>query len=144
MFASAYYAEVVRAAIQALPPGQYESARVIGMSPAQAMRNVIFPQILRALVPPSTNITLTMLKESAVLSSVTIPELSYQGLIVQGNTFAPFEVFAAVAGLYWLISIATAELARRLERRVGGREAASVTRNALAERYLSLDKRGAQ
>jgi His/Glu/Gln/Arg/opine family amino acid ABC transporter permease subunit len=144
LFASAYYAEVVRAAIQALPPGQYESARVIGMSPAQAMRNVIFPQILRALVPPSTNITLTMLKESAVLSSVTIPELSYQGLIVQGNTFAPFEVFAAVAGLYWLISIATAELARRLERRVGGHQAARVTRNALAERYLSLDKRGAQ
>lgn len=144
MFASAYYAEVVRAAIEALPPGQYESARAIGMSAVQAMRNVIVPQILRSLVPPSTNVTLTMLKESAVLSSVTIPELSYQGLVVQGNTFAPFEVFAAVAGLYWLIAIATAELARRLEHRVGGKQAGGGTRNALADRYLSLDKRGAQ
>ncbi|KMQ80605.1 ABC-type polar amino acid transport system protein, permease protein [Candidatus Burkholderia pumila] len=135
-FASVYYAEVIRAAMQALPSGQYQSARVIGMSPAQATRHVI--------VPPSTNVTLTMMKESVVLSSVTVPELSYQGLIVQGNTFAPFEVFAAVAGLYWLIAIATAEAARWLERKTGARRGERITRNALADRYLSLDKRSAQ
>ncbi|MFM0155234.1 amino acid ABC transporter permease [Paraburkholderia sediminicola] len=143
-FASVYYAEVIRAAVQALPTGQYQSARAIGMSPFQATRHVIVPQILRALVPPSTNVTLTMMKESAVLSSVTVPELSYQGLIVQGNTFAPFEVFAAVAGLYWLIAIATAEAARWLERHTGGAQDARISRNALAERYLSLEKRGVQ
>jgi His/Glu/Gln/Arg/opine family amino acid ABC transporter permease subunit len=143
-FASVYYAEVIRAAVQALPAGQYQSARAIGMSPVQAARHVIVPQILRALVPPSTNITLTMMKESAVLSSVTIPELSYQGLIVQGNTFAPFEVFAAVAGLYWLIAIATAEAARWLEHKAGVARDERVTRNALADRYLSLDKRSMQ
>jgi polar amino acid transport system permease protein len=64
-------------------------------------------------------------------------------LIVQGNTFAPFEVFAAVAGLYWMIALVTAELARRLERRVGGAQAQQIARNALAERYLSLEKRSA-
>jgi polar amino acid transport system permease protein len=138
LFASTYYAEIVRAAILALPRGQFESARAIGMSPASAMRHVVAPQILRALVPPSTNMTLTMMKESAVLSSITVPELTYQSLVVQGNTFAPFEVFAAVASIYWLIAIVIAEASRRLERRVGAAQAESVSRNHVAERYLSL------
>lgn len=139
LFASAYYAEIVRAAILALPRGQYESARAIGMSPAQAMSNVVAPQILRTIVPPSTNMTLTMMKESAVLSAATVPELTYQSLVIQGNTFAPFEVFAAVTIIYWSISIAIAEISRRLERRVGIAQAQGVIRNRLAARYLSLD-----
>ncbi len=143
IFASVYYAEVIRTTVQALPTGQYQSARVIGTSPMQATRNVIVPQILHT-IPPSTNVTLIMLKESAVLSSVTVPELSYQGLIVQGNTYAPFEVFAAVEGLHWLIAIATAEAARWLERCMGGAQDVHVSRNALADQYLSLDKRSAQ
>ena len=141
MFASAYYAEIVRAAILGLPRGQFESARAIGMSPAQAMWHVVAPQILRTLVPPSTNMTLTMMKESAVLSSITVPELTYQSLVVQGNTFAPFEVFAAVASIYWLIAIVIAEASRRIERRVGAAQAEGVVRSKLARRYLSLDAR---
>ncbi|UPK31892.1 amino acid ABC transporter permease [Bradyrhizobium sp. 186] len=138
LFASAYYAEIVRAAILTLPRGQFESARAIGMSPMSAMWHVVAPQILRALVPPSTNMTLTMMKESAVLSSITVPELTYQSLVVQGNTFAPFEVFAAVASIYWLIAVTIAEASRRLERRVGAVQANGVSRNRIAERYLSL------
>lgn len=141
LFASAYYAEIVRAAILALPRGQFESARAIGMSPMSAMWHVVAPQILRALVPPSTNMTLTMMKESAVLSSITVPELTYQSLVVQGNTFAPFEVFAAVASIYWLIAVVIAEASRRLERRVGAVQAEAVNRNRIADRYLSLATR---
>lgn len=141
LFVSAYYAEIVRAAILALPRGQFESARAIGMSPAQAMWNVVAPQILRTVIPPSTNMTLTMMKESAVLSSITVPELTYQSLVVQGNTFAPFEVFAAVTLIYWLISMVIAEVSRRLERRVGLAQRQNVARNPLADCYLSLERR---
>jgi len=143
LFASAYYAEIIRAAIAALPRGQFESARVIGMSPLQAMRHVIAPQILRALVPPSTGMTLTMVKESAVLSSITVPELTYQGLVVQGNTFGPFEVFTAVTLIYWGIGIVLAELARRLERRLGRAQARGLLRSPVVARYLSLERRPA-
>jgi polar amino acid transport system permease protein len=87
--------------------------------------------------------TLTMMKESAVLSSITVPELTYQSLVVQGNTFAPFEVFAAVASIYWLIAIVIAEFSRRLERRVGAAQVESINRNPIAERYLSLVARRA-
>lgn len=144
LFVSAYYAEIVRAAIFALPRGQFESARAIGMSPAQAMRHVVGPQVLRTVIPPSTNMTLTMMKESAVLSSITVPELTYQSLVVQGNTFAPFEVFAAVTLIYWLIAAIIAEASRRLEKRVGLAQQENVARNRIADRYLSLERRPAR
>ncbi|WP_298954629.1 amino acid ABC transporter permease [uncultured Methylobacterium sp.] len=144
LFAGAYYAEIIRAAILALPRGQFESARAIGMSPLQAMRHVIAPQILRGLVPPSTNMTLTMIKESAVLSSITVPELTYQGLVIQGNTFAPFEVFAAVTLIYWAITAIVAALAHRLERRTGRAREPLATRNALAASYLSFERPAAR
>ena len=144
LFVSAYYAEIVRAAILALPRGQFESARAIGMSPAQAMRHIVGPQVMRTIIPPSTNMTLTMMKESAVLSSITVPELTYQSLVVQGNTFAPFEVFAAVTLIYWLIAATIAEASRRLEKRVGLAQTQNVTRNKIADRYLSLERRPAR
>ncbi|TFF23135.1 amino acid ABC transporter permease [Jiella endophytica] len=139
LYASAYYAEIVRAAIEALPRGQYESARVIGMSALQAMRHVIFPQIVPTLVPPSTNITLTMIKESAVLSSITVAELTYQSLVVQGNTFAPFEAFAAVTLIYWAITAIVAHAASLLERRFGRARSEHLVGSALAASFLSLE-----
>lgn len=138
LFASAYYAEVVRAAIVALPRGQFDSARVIGMSRVQAMRHVVGPQILRSLVPPSTNMTLTMMKESAVLSSITVAELTYQSLVIQGNTFAPFEVFVAVTLIYWLIAVAIAEGSHRLENRLQVAHGDERLRSPIAARYFSL------
>lgn len=144
LFASAYYAEIIRAGILALPRGQFESARAIGMSPLQAMRHIVGPQVARAVVPPSTNMTLTMVKESAVLSSITVPELTYQGLVVQGNTFAPFEVFAAVTLIYWAITLVVAWGARRLERRLGVAQARNVSRNRLAASFLLLEREPAR
>jgi His/Glu/Gln/Arg/opine family amino acid ABC transporter permease subunit len=143
LFASAYYAEIVRAAIVALSPGQFESARAVGMSPLQAMRHVIAPQILRALVPPSTNMTLTMIKESSVLSSITVADLTYQSLVIQGNTFAPFESFAAVTLIYWAMTAIVAWAFARSERRLGRIEAENVGRSALVASFLSFDRRPA-
>jgi len=140
IFNSAYYAEIIRAAIVALPRGQFESARAVGMSPAQAMWHIIGPQILRSLVPPSTNMTLTMIKESSVLSSITVGELTYQGLVMQGNTYAPIECFVAVGGIYWGVCAVVSWLSVRLERRVGLAQAAQINRNRLAASFLSFER----
>lgn len=140
LFASAYYAEIVRGSIVALPRGQFESARAIGMSPGQAMWHVVAPQIMRSLIPPSTNMTMTLIKESAVLSSITVPELTYQGLIVQGNTFAPFEVFAALMLIYWAITVVLSTGARQLERRFGRAQSRGVAQNRLAASFLLLER----
>jgi His/Glu/Gln/Arg/opine family amino acid ABC transporter permease subunit len=140
VFNSDYYAEVVRSAIVALPRGQFDSARAVGMSASQTMRHVVGPQVLRSLLPPSTNVTLTMIKESSVLSSITVAELTYQGLVMQGETYAPIESFAAVTGIYWAISASVAFAADRLERRVGRAQTERIGRSSLATSYLSFDR----
>lgn len=137
LFAGAYYAEIIRACVKALPAGQWESARAIGMSPAAAARTVIVPQILAPMVPPVVNCTMTMIKESSVLSTITVAELTFQGLVVQGETFAPFEVFIAVACIYWAITGAFALAARVFETRVLSGDARPMT--PLVARYLRLE-----
>lgn len=140
LFVSAYYCEIIRAAIVALPRGQFESGRVLGMSPLQTMRHVIAPQVVPAVIPPSTNMTLTMTKESAVLSSITVGELTYQSLIIQGNTFAPFEAFGASAAIYWLLTALMASGAKRMEKRWGQWRDDGVTRSKIAASYLSFER----
>ncbi len=141
LYASAYYSEVLRATVLGLPRGQWESARAIGMSRSAATRHIIAPQMLRPALPPTVNSTITMIKESSVMSAITVGELTYQGLVVQGNTFAPFEVFIAVAGLYWLIAFVLSRVAVAVERAVATGQGASARRNAIGERYLALDAR---
>lgn len=114
-FGSAYFAEIIRAGIDAVPKGQLESARAIGMTDWQAMRNVILPQTLSIVIPPLTNQTLTLIKESAILSTITVHELTMTGLMVQGETFRPFEVFIMVALLYWALNETIAKIMRKFE-----------------------------
>ena len=116
-FGSAYFAEVIRGGIDAIPKGQLESAKAIGMSDWQAMRNIILPQTLPIILPPLTNQTLSLLKESAILSTITVQELTMSGIRVQGETFSPFEVFIMVAILYWALNETIATFMRWLEKR---------------------------
>jgi polar amino acid transport system permease protein len=140
LFAGAYYTEIIRACVKALPAGQWESARAMGMSPVAAARFIILPQIRLPMVPPVVNTTMTMIKESSVISSITVAELTFQGLVIQGNTFAPFEVFIAVALIYWSITAAFAAIAGIYERRIGTTSSSS-RMTPLAARYLILDGR---
>lgn len=140
LFAAAYYTEIIRACVKALPAGQWESARAIGMSPLSAARIVIVPQILAPMVPPVVNCTMTMIKESSVISTITVAELTFSGLVVQGNTFAPFEVFIAVAILYWIICGAFSRAARLFERRLAGTRR-NHAMSPLVARYLILEGR---
>lgn len=139
--AAAYYTEVIRAALLAVPRGQMDAARAIGLSFPRAMHLVLAPQVFRTVVPPSTSVTLSMMKDSAVLSSITVPELTYQGLLVQGDTFAPVEVFVAVTLLYWGLALLIAGVARRLERRLSRTHARTQRFSPLAAKYLSLEWR---
>ena len=101
-----------------MPKGQLESARAIGMTDWQAMRNIILPQTLSIVIPPLTNQTLTLIKESAILSTITVHELTMTGLMVQGETFRPFEVFIMVALLYWALNETIATIMRRFEKNI--------------------------
>lgn len=117
-FGSSYFAEVIRGGIDAVPSGQLESARAIGMSDWQAMRHIVLPQSLAIIIPPLTNQILSLVKESAILSTITVQEMTMTAIRVQGETFRPFEPFIMIALLYWALNEAIAMFMRRVERRI--------------------------
>jgi len=118
VFSSAYFVEIIRAAITSVPQGQVEAARAVGMSRGQAMRRIVFPQMMGFLIPPSTNQTISLLKESSILSTITVAELTMTAHLIQQATFRVFEVLVVIALIYWGMSTAIAMLAKYLERRV--------------------------
>src|SRR5215475_4557625 len=114
--ASAYYAEIIRGAIQSVPSGQLESARASGMSSFQAMRHIILPQMMGYLIPPATNQSTSLIKESSLLSTITVMELTMAAQRVQALAFSHVEVLITVALVYWTINSLLSYAARSLEK----------------------------
>lgn len=113
----AYVTEIVRAGIQSIDPGQLRAARSLGMSSGQAMRRIILPQALRRVLPPITNESLTLLKNTALVSTIALADLLRAGLEImtwQANTFSPF---AGVALFYLAMTLPLIWLNHRLEKR---------------------------
>ena len=118
VFTGAYVAEIVRAGIEAVPRGQMEAARSLGMSYATAMRWVILPQALRKALPPLAGQFINLVKDSSLVSIIAITDLTKAGREIVSSTFAPFEVWFTVALMYLALTGALSLLVRRLERRL--------------------------
>jgi polar amino acid transport system permease protein len=118
VFTGAYVAEIVRAGIEAVPRGQMEAARSLGMSYAQAMRHVILPQALRKTLPPLAGQFINLIKDSALVSVIAITDLTKAGREIVSSTFTPFEVWFTVALMYLALTGALSWLVQRLERRL--------------------------
>ncbi|MCP3019842.1 ectoine/hydroxyectoine ABC transporter permease subunit EhuD [Cupriavidus basilensis] len=116
---SAYQAENFRAGIEAVDPGQREAAQAMGMRPALVMRRVILPQALRISLPPYGNTLVMMLKDSSLVSTITVAEMTRAGQLIASSTFQNMTVYTLVALLYLLMSLPLVFGLRRLERRLG-------------------------
>ncbi|EWY36699.1 amino acid ABC transporter permease [Skermanella stibiiresistens SB22] len=114
----AYGAEVVRSAIQAIPKGQHEAALALNMSPGLAMRRIILPQATIAMLPPFNNLMIELLKATALVSLITITDLTFQGQLLNTATLRTAQIFGAVLIIYFLIAIAITSAFRMLERRL--------------------------
>lgn len=141
MYGSAYFAEVLRAAYLAVPSGQREAARTLGLSAGQAVRLVIAPQMLGAVLPPARVVAVMLLKESAVLSVIAIPELTHACLRIQAETFETVPVFLLLGALYWLLTGALSAAGHGLERASRGEHEGLARQSEVAVRYLVLDWR---
>jgi polar amino acid transport system permease protein len=120
LVAAAYMAETIRAGIQAVPRGQMEAARTLGMSQGRAMRSIVIPQAFRIIVPPLTNELVLLFKDSSLVLflgvSLETRELTKFGRDLAGETANSTPIF--VAGLcYLLVTIPLGYLVRRLEAR---------------------------
>lgn len=118
VFTGAYVAEIVRAGIEAVPRGQMEAARSLGLSYPQAMRYVILPQAFKKALPPLAGQFINLIKDSSLVSVMALTDLTKAGREVVSSTFSPFEVWFTVAAMYLLLTGALSLWVRRLERRL--------------------------
>jgi len=115
---SAYQAENFRAGIEAVDSGQHEAAQALGMRGALIMRRVILPQAFRIALPPYGNTLVMMLKDSSLVSTITVAEMTRAGQLIASSTFQNMTVYTLVALLYLLMSMPLVYGLRRLERRM--------------------------
>jgi polar amino acid transport system permease protein len=94
---AAYMAEVFRSGVQAIPKGQWEAGRSLGMSRKLLMRRIILPQALRIVIPALGNFFVSIFKDSALVSVITMRDLMFSGQLLAAATFKHFEIFALVA-----------------------------------------------
>jgi polar amino acid transport system permease protein len=118
---SAYQAENFRAGIQAIQQGQIEAAESLGMRGAMVMRRVVLPQAFRIALPPYGNTLVMMLKDSSLVSTITVAEMTRAGQLIASSTFENMTVYTLVALLYLALSLPLGYGLRRLEARIGKR-----------------------
>ncbi|MGE5674427.1 MAG: amino acid ABC transporter permease [Mycobacterium leprae] len=115
---SAYVSEIIRAGIQSIDKGQMEAARSLGMSRFQAMVRIILPQAVRRVIPPLVNEIIALIKESSLVATVAIVELTRAGTLVSSRTYQPFPVYITVALIYLCMTLTLSLLSGRLERKL--------------------------
>jgi polar amino acid transport system permease protein len=115
---SAYLAEVYRAGLDAVPRGQWEAASVLGLSRARTFVRVILPQAITPMVPALGNYLLSMFKDSAMLSAITVLELMQRAKLLGAAEFRYLEPLTLVGLLFLVVSLPGAKLVRRLEDRL--------------------------
>ncbi len=118
MFEGAYITEIVRAGIQSVEKGQWEAARAIGLSRFGVQRDIILPQAIRKTLPPLAGQFITLIKDSAIVSLISIQELTFLAIEVAATTTKVFETWITVGVLYFIICFSLAVFFARLEKRL--------------------------
>ncbi len=118
IFAGAYVAEIVRAGIQAIPKGQMEAARSLGMNLFQAMFYIILPQAFKKILPPLAGQFISLIKDSSLVSVIAITDLTKSGREIITSTFATFEVWLTVAAMYLIVTSLLSQAVFYMERRL--------------------------
>jgi len=114
----AFTAEIFRAGIQSVHPGQMEAARSQGMSYGQAMRNVILPQAIRNMLPALGNDFISMLKDSSLVSVLAVRDVTHLARLYAGGSFRFTEAYTTLAVLYLCMTILLSLVVKYIERRI--------------------------
>ncbi|MFM9271214.1 amino acid ABC transporter permease [Halomonas elongata] len=120
LFTSAFLCDIWRGCVEAVPSGQWQAARVLGLNYLQSMRHVILPQALRLAVPPTVGFSVQVIKGTALASVIGFVELTKAGTMLNNAAFAPFTIFALVALGYFILCYPLSRYARYLEKKLYG------------------------
>lgn len=113
-----YFSEIYRAGIESVGPGQREAGRALGMLPHQVSGIVVLPQALRRVIPPISNQGVIIIKDTSLVSALSVAELTYQSKILADRTAATYEIFITLALFYIVITTIFSGALRLLESRV--------------------------
>jgi polar amino acid transport system permease protein len=140
----AYFAEIVRAGILSIDPGQAEAGKALGMTYGLIMRRIVLPQAARVIVPPLGNEFNNMLKTTSLLVLISVPELYTVVNRKQGQFFAPFEFYLAAAVWYLLMTTIWSFIQAWIERKLAKGTAGSSAGPSLTERLFGGGARSAE
>ena len=115
---AAYLSESLRGAIAGVDKGQWDAAQSLGLNWWQAMRHVIAPQALRLAVPSLANSLISLIKDTSLVSVITVSELMMATKDVIAQTFQPLPLYLMAAGIYWVMSALFEQVQKRLELRL--------------------------
>lgn len=115
LFEGAYASEIIRAGILAIPIGQWESSASLGLRMSQTYRFIILPQAFRQMIPPLTSQGISLVKDSALVSTIAIYDLTMQGQQIVAETFLTFEIWFTIAAIYLAVTMTLSVLVSYLE-----------------------------
>jgi len=117
LFEGAYASEIIRAGVVSVARGQWEASYSLGLSLRDTYRDVILPQAIRRIVPPLTSQAISLVKDSALVSTIAIYDLTMQGQVIVAETFLTFETWLTVAAIYLAVTVTLSFLVKLLEER---------------------------
>ena len=117
--AGAYLSESLRGAIQGVHNGQWSASYSLGLNYGQTLRYIVIPQAIRIAVPSMSNTLISLIKDTSLVSVITVTELMLATKEVIAVTFRPLPLYLAAAAVYWFLSICFERLQIRLERKLG-------------------------
>lgn len=120
LFEGAYASEIFRAGIVSIHKGQWEAAQSLGLNPFHTYRRVILPQAIRRILPPLTSQAISLVKDSALVSTIAVYDLTMRGREIISETFLAFEIWFTIAAIYLVVTVSLSLVVSRMERRFGG------------------------
>lgn len=118
LFEGAYASEIIRAGILAIPAGQWEAAGSIGLSRYRIYRHVVLPQAVRQMTPPLVSQAVSLIKDSALVSTIAIYDLTMRGQEIIAETYLVFELWFAIAAIYLVLTLTLSLVTRMMEKRM--------------------------
>jgi polar amino acid transport system permease protein len=118
LFEGAYASEIFRAGIISIHRGQWEASYSLGLSTFHSYFYVILPQAVRRILPPLTSQAISLIKDSALVSTIAIYDLTMQGQAIVSETFLTFEIWFTVAAIYLIITVSLSFLVHAMEKRM--------------------------
>jgi len=119
LFEGAYASEIFRAGIVSIHKGQWEAAHSLGLSTFDTYRRIILPQAIRRILPPLTSQAISLVKDSALVSTIAVYDLTMRGREIISETFLAFEIWFTIAAVYLVVTVSLSLVVSIMERRFG-------------------------